>query len=461
MRILKYKSFFWQVFFAIILMCLSSVVLFNEIERAISPTRYAIFISLIPVVAVALFMAYRLSRPLESLRHHLKKMAEGDISDRMRTLKTEVVEIHEIANAMETLRDHLQQRIHTILTQKSEQDALLASMVEGVVAIDYHHYILHLNDSAGRILGVIPDSVIGMSLDSVINEKNILDTVEESFNTNAMIEKDIELSRQEKKYLQLHASPMKMANDVRYGVVLVFSDVTRLRELENMRRDFVSNVSHELRTPLTSIQGFAETLLNPAVKDPEEIKKFLQIIQRHAARLSRIIEDILALSRIERDAESAQIELKVTSIRAILLSAVELCQIKAERKKIPLQITCAEDLMAAIDPYLMEQAVVNLIDNAIRYSDESHPIKISGRREGNEVVIGVTDKGVGIPEKQLPRIFERFYRVDKARSRELGGTGLGLSIVKHISLAHKGRVEAQSKVGEGSTFTIFLPLEEI
>ena len=453
---MRYKSFFWQLFFAITLLCVFFVLIFLAFTRSFSLTT-SISITVVLVIFVALFMSYRLSRPLESLRHHLKKMAEGDISDRMRSLKTEVIEIHELANAMETLRDHLQQRIHTILTQKSEQDALLASMVEGVVAVDHTYQILHLNSAAGRILGVSPDSVIGHGLDHVIKEKNILDTVHESLVSNKMIEKDIELSGEGKKYLQLHASPMQMPDDFRYGVVLVFSDVTRLRELENMRRDFVSNVSHELRTPLTSIQGFAETLMNPSVKDPKEVKKFLEIIQRHATRLGRIIEDILSLSRIERDVESNQIELKLCSIRPILLSSVELCQIKADKKHIPLQISCAEEVQAPIDPYLLEQAIVNLIDNAIRYSDVARPIQITSKQEGKEVLIRVKDNGAGIPEKLLPRIFERFYRVDKARSRELGGTGLGLSIVKHISLAHHGRVEVQSKVGDGTTFTIFLP----
>ncbi|OFZ18210.1 MAG: hypothetical protein A2Z20_11845 [Bdellovibrionales bacterium RBG_16_40_8] len=453
---MNYKSFFWQLFFAITLLCVFFMLILHAFMQNFSEVA-SISITIGLIIIVAFFMSYRLSRPLEALRHHLKKMAEGDISDRMRTLKTEVVEIHELANAMETIRDHMQQRIHTILMQKSEQDALLASMVEGVVAVDHAYQILHINSAAGNILGVSPESVIGQNIDSVIKEKSVLDTVRESLVSNKMIEKDIEFSGGSKKYLQLHASPMQMPDDFRYGVVLVFSDVTRLRELENIRRDFVSNVSHELRTPLTSIQGFAETLLNPSVKDPNEIKRFLEIIQRHAARLGRIIEDILALSRLERDAEFSQIELKEAFIDPVISSAVELCHIRADKKKISLQVSCAQEIKAAIDPYLLEQAIVNLIDNAIRYSDEAYPIQIKVVQEGKEILISVKDQGIGISESQLPRIFERFYRVDKARSRELGGTGLGLSIVKHISLAHHGRIEVKSKIGEGTTFTIFLP----
>ncbi|MCB0351041.1 MAG: PAS domain-containing protein [Bdellovibrionales bacterium] len=453
------QSFFWQVFFAIALMCFSSIVLFNELARVMNEPKWAIFICLIPVTAVALFMAYRLSLPLDSLRHHLKKMAEGDISDRLKKLTTEVVEIHELASAVETIRDQLQQRIHTISTQKSEQDALLASMVEGVVAVDHKKDILHLNHSAGLILNVMPEEVIGLNLSEVIKESTILDTLEESLSKNEMLERDVEIEGNDKVYLQLHVSPMRLQNDFRYGAVLVFSDVTRLRALENMRRDFVSNVSHELRTPLTSIQGFAETLLNPAVKDPKEIQNFLQIIQRHASRLGRIIEDILTLSRIERDAESSQIELKEDHILPVLQSTVELCQNKAAKKNIQLEYTCDAELKAMIDPYLLEQAVINLVDNAIRYSEDSRTIKIKAEQVENEVLISVQDQGGGISKELIPRIFERFYRIDKARSRELGGTGLGLSIVKHIAIAHKGRVEVQSEIGEGSTFTIYMPAQ--
>ncbi len=252
---------------------------------------------------------------------------------------------------------------------------------------------------------------------------------------------------------------MRLQNDIRYGAVLVFSDVTRLRALENMRRDFVSNVSHELRTPLTSIQGFAETLLNPAVKDPKEIQNFLQIIQRHASRLGRIIEDILTLSRIERDAESNQIELKEDYLLPLMHAAVELCQIKAAKKKIQIELSCDAHIKATMDPYLLEQAVINLVDNAIRYSEDSRTIKLRTENRGSEVLISVQDQGSGIPKDLIPRIFERFYRVDKARSRELGGTGLGLSIVKHIALAHHGRVGVESELGKGSIFTIYIPAQ--
>ncbi len=358
--------------------------------------------------------------------------------------------------ALQRIRLQLRHRIQMLSAQKNEQDALLSSMAEGVVAIDAEMRIIQVNRAAARILQLDPKAAVGCLLHDLIQEPSVIELIETVRRDNQSAERDIELKGDRSRHLQVQAGPMNFDAKAA-GVVVVFSDVTRMRELEGMRRNFVSNVSHELRTPLTSIQGFAETLLNPAVKDPEEVRKFLQIIQRHATRLGRIIDDILTLSSLERDAENNQIELKIDLIRPVLQAAVELCGKKAEVKKIKIELTCAEEISAPIDTHLLEQAVINLVDNAVRYSDEGQPIRVEAEQVGSEIFIRVIDHGIGIPEKQLPRIFERFYRVDKARSRELGGTGLGLSIVKHIALAHKGSVEVQSQVGEGSQFTIRLP----
>ncbi|MEK6556154.1 MAG: ATP-binding protein [Bdellovibrionota bacterium] len=273
-------------------------------------------------------------------------------------------------------------------------------------------------------------------------------------------ERDIELVTAEGiRFMQVRARPLLQANAESSGLVLVLSDITRMRELEGMRKTFVANVSHELRTPLTSIQGFAETLLNPAVQDPQEMKKYIAIIQKHATRLNQIIEDLLALSRLEKDIEDNQIELKMVSVGEVIQNALEVCQVSARAKQISLVSQVDRQLEAEMDRNLLEQAVVNLIDNAIRYSDPGKSVKIQAYAQGTNCRIQVTDEGIGIPEKHLGRIFERFYRVDKARGRDVGGTGLGLSIVKYIASAHRGQVEAQSQVGQGSTFSITIPLK--
>ena len=228
--------------------------------------------------------------------------------------------------------------------------------------------------------------------------------------------------------------------------------------MENIRRDFVANVSHELRTPITSIKGFVETLMDGALEDKENATRFLEIIRRQANRLDAIIEDLLTLSRLEKVAEEPTREpLAPDSVSGLLAAAIEMCQHQASDNNIPIELTCDEQLQVPMNAPLLEQAVVNLLDNAIKYSDPGATIHVEATREGEEVAIRVKDEGCGIEARYLPRLFERFYRVDKARSRELGGTGLGLAIVKHITVVHGGTVEVQSTVGQGSTFTIRLP----
>jgi len=224
-----------------------------------------------------------------------------------------------------------------------------------------------------------------------------------------------------------------------------------------MRKDFVANVSHEIKTPLTAIKGFVETLHRGSVDTPEESDRFLGIIQKHVDRLSSIIDDLLSLSRIEQEDERQAIQFENRPINDIFRSAVQICRSKAEEKNIDISLDCDEHLESYIDPTLLEQAVVNLLDNAIKYSEPNSAIHLTANLNDSEVKIIVEDQGIGIAKKHLPRLFERFYRVDKARSRKLGGTGLGLAIVKHIAQAHGGQVTVNSTPGKGSMFTIHLP----
>jgi two-component system phosphate regulon sensor histidine kinase PhoR len=238
----------------------------------------------------------------------------------------------------------------------------------------------------------------------------------------------------------------------------VLNDITRLRRLEKVRRDFVANVSHELKTPITSIRGAVETMGEGALESPESAERFLEMIARQADRLNVIIEDLLMLSRLEGEEEGREIELEKASIAPVLRAAMRSCESKAAYKSVTLEATCDEDIAARIDAALLEIAVVNLMDNAIKYSESGSKVLVSCEMSGGEIDIRVRDEGSGIAAKHLPRLFERFYRVDKARSRKLGGTGLGLAIVKHIAQVHGGSVSVESTPGEGSTFTIHLPL---
>ena len=239
--------------------------------------------------------------------------------------------------------------------------------------------------------------------------------------------------------------------------MIVLNDVTDLKRLENVRRDFVANVSHELKTPVASIKGFVETLLDGAAEDPEDRRRFLDIIARQADRLEAIIEDLLALSRIEQSEEAGTLPLEKTAIAALLGEAANDCLPRATERAIRLEVDCEADLEAAVNAPLVEQALINLIDNAIKACEPDDTIRVTARIMEDILEIEVQDEGCGIEPAHLPRLFERFYRVDKGRSRTLGGTGLGLSIVKHIVQAHGGSVGVESTPGEGTTFTLRMP----
>jgi two-component system phosphate regulon sensor histidine kinase PhoR len=242
-----------------------------------------------------------------------------------------------------------------------------------------------------------------------------------------------------------------------FGAVIVLNDVTRLRKLEQLRREFVANVSHELRTPITSIRGFVETMIDSDT-DPKQQKKFLEIISRQTDRLSALIEDLLTLSRIEEGQQLPRPEVEEVSLQPILQRVIDSCGPAAAASKINLKLVWPDEIKITVHPRYFEQALLNLVDNAIKYNPAGTTVEISGVIEGGELVVSVKDNGSGIAPEHLDRLFERFYRIDRSRSREMGGTGLGLAITKHIAILHRGRVSVDSEVGKGSCFCIHLPL---
>jgi two-component system phosphate regulon sensor histidine kinase PhoR len=330
-------------------------------------------------------------------------------------------------------------------------------MVEGVVAVDADERIINLNPAAAELFGIQMTAARGRSLQEVIRNSSLQRFFARVLTENRPMEEDIVLHNAGERRLQAHGTLLKDAAGGRIGALVVLNDVTRLHRLEDMRKEFVANVSHELKTPITSIKGFVETLQDGAVGNHDEAQSFLSIISRQAARLESIIEDLLSLSRIEQETERTETPRSRESIADIVANAVQQCRLKIDEKRINIVVECSEKLAAHVNAPLLEQAVINLLDNAVKYSPAETSVRISAREDGSEVILAVQDNGCGIPQEHLPRIFERFYRVDKARSRQLGGTGLGLSIVKHIVQAHGGRVQAESRVGRGSTFTVVLP----
>jgi two-component system phosphate regulon sensor histidine kinase PhoR len=272
------------------------------------------------------------------------------------------------------------------------------------------------------------------------------------------VEAELSVGRREPLLLKVQGTMLHDGSGRTMGAVVVLNDVTRLRRLEEVRQDFVANVSHELKTPITSIKGFVETLLDDPAPSPDNVRRFLQIVEKQANRLDAIIEDLLSLSRLEQTKGAATLKIEQAPVLPVINAAVELCQHQADLRAIRIHVECAQELAARLNPPLLEQGLVNLINNAVKYSEDGQAVLIRAGEEDGMLVINVVDEGTGIHANELDRIFERFYRIDKARSRDLGGTGLGLSIVKHIAQAHAGSVSVISTPGEGSTFTLRVPL---
>jgi two-component system phosphate regulon sensor histidine kinase PhoR len=296
-----------------------------------------------------------------------------------------------------------------------------------------------------------------MNIEEVILNSQLQDSVKNILESGESSENNPVVLNDGSRFLQLYGSVLTDENENKTGAVLVLNDVTRTCQLERVRRDFVANVSHELKTPVTSIQGFVETLLEGAAKDTEQTKRFLNIIARHTDRLNAIIEDLLSLSRLEEDSETRRLSFEKVKLKPALESAVELSKVKASQKNIEIKLSCDKNISVKINSPLIEQAVLNLISNAVKYSEKASTVEIKVTQKNEQVLISVSDHGCGIGKKHLERIFERFYVIDKSRSRKLGGTGLGLAIVKHICQVHGGYITAESEIDKGSTFTIFLP----
>lgn len=397
----------------------------------------------------------RIMRPLAAIKRGADRFAQGDLNERLPV--SDATEIAGLAEAMNEMAAQLDDRIRTAVQQRNEQEAVLSSMVESVIAVDRTNRIITFNHAAAQLLGVDADRITGRPLDEIVHNETLRGVVHRALESDAPIEGEVSIEEEGGRVLQAHGTTLLDAAGQAIGAVVVLNDVTRLRRLEQVRRDFVANVSHELKTPITSIKGFVETLLDGAIDQPDDARRFLGIVQRQADRLNAIIEDLLTLSRIEQEEEHAESILERGGLKAVVDAAAQLCQSAATARNIRLDVHYEPELYADINATLLEQGVVNLIDNAIKYSEPEDIIRIEALGTDREIQIRVTDQGCGIPQEQLPRLFERFYRVDKARSRRLGGTGLGLAIVKHIAHTHGGRVSVESVVGQGSTFAIHLP----
>jgi two-component system phosphate regulon sensor histidine kinase PhoR len=431
----------------------------TAVDDRIGVIRVRLFIGalLIALLAsgVSWFVSKRITIPIERMRDGAKRFATGDLFHRLEAPDT--AEFSALAESMNQMAGQLQQRMDEITNQRKKTESILTSMREGIIATDMDQRVISINPAAAKMFGVPMTTEEGRNILEIIRNHDFQELMNQCMSSGESLERDIVYHQGGERIFSVHCTPLVDAVHKRIGALVVISDVTQLRRLENMRRDFAASVSHEIKTPLTAIKGFVETLVTGSLDNAEETQRFLEIIDRHVKRLAAIIEDLMQLSRIERDDEIQQIGLEDCRVLDVLNTAVGLCNDAIQEKNINVQLVCEDELSGCFDATLLEQAAVNLLDNAIKYSPEKSTIRIEAGNTNGEVQIRFQDQGMGIAKKHLPRLFERFYRVDKARSRKLGGTGLGLAIVKHIAQAHGGRVSVESELEKGSTFTLHLP----
>jgi two-component system phosphate regulon sensor histidine kinase PhoR len=404
---------------------------------------------------VSLWLARRISLPLEELRRGAERFARGEFDRRLPLPALDEVRV--LADSMNHMAAQLAERLTTVTQQRNELATILRSMSEGVLAVDSDRRVVTMNDACARILDVEGGACTGRPIHETFRNASLQTLIDQVLQSTEPVEGEVVLRNGGERHVQVHGAVLRDPEAHERGAVLVLNDVTRLQRLETMRRDFVANVSHELKTPVTSIKAAIETLTEGGSGDPDASRRFLAIAARQVDRLEAIIEDLLRLSRLEDEAGRGVIELVPGPLDTVLAGAAQTCERLAREKEITLEVTCPPDARARMNAPLLENAVVNLVNNAIKYSAPGGRVTLAAAVEGPEVIVSVRDTGCGIDQRYHERIFERFFRVDRARSRELGGTGLGLAIVKHIVLAHGGRVSVDSTPGRGSVFTLSLP----
>lgn len=393
----------------------------------------------------------RVNDSLHIVRNAVQEYAKGNLT--FRPMVRRPPALKQVADTISNLADDLHTRINEVSRQRDELEAVFGGMEEAVIVLDTKLVIREMNEAARRLADF--DDAIGKDLLLVFRNSVLHDIAQKVRDGKGRIESEIEHFRGSEHFLQVHGSVISGTGEDETRIVLVLNDVSRLKELERVRRDFVANVSHELKTPITAVKGYVETLLEGDYEAATS-KSFLNIVLHHVDRLSAIVEDLLTISRLEKGSAPPP-ERTLCDVGEMVRSVAAMFEQRAQENGIKLSVESPQDETIEANRVLLEQAVANLVDNALKYSDEDGAVTISVESGDDAVSISVRDQGAGIPEEHLERIFERFYRVDKGRSRELGGTGLGLSIVKHIATSHGGCVTVESEEGGGSTFSIVLP----
>jgi two-component system, OmpR family, phosphate regulon sensor histidine kinase PhoR len=437
------------------------------LERALLPARWTFALLALAFAAAVIGAAAAFSRmtarPLASLAVAARAYGAGEASQPSAAMRSvgegDPEEIRLLAATLDSMAAELGRRMAAAEAQGRELGAILDAMAEAVIALDAELRITRANPAAESLFDFAAAEARGLL--EATRSSGLQAAAADCLASGEGRRAELSLFVPGERFFQVLAAPLREASSAGApaisGVVLLLNDITELRRLERVRRDFVANVSHELRTPVQMVKGFAETLSEGAVDDPERARRFVEIIGRNASRMESLIGDLLSLASLEREGRES-LATESARIRPILEAAREAIGAKAEARGSEVELECEESLTAMVDSGLLEQALINLMDNAVKYSAPGSAVAASARAEGDTLLIEVKDRGIGIPARDLSRIFERFYRVDKARSRDLGGTGLGLAIVRHIAIAHGGEVSVESWEGEGSTFRIRIPL---
>jgi two-component system phosphate regulon sensor histidine kinase PhoR len=438
----------------------------SAIDAKIEDMRNSIALVLVLTTVAAalasLYVSRRITRPVEKMRQGAQAFSTGDLTSQLSIPDTE--ELSQLALAMNYMAVELKKKIMDVQNRSRELEAVHSSMEEGVIAISGQEQIITINKAAAKIFDFPPETLKAKHVLEVARNYDLQVFLKKALATAEPVEDDIVIDADERMVLNIHSTALYDTHEARMGTLIIFRDITRIRLLETMHKDFAANVSHELKTPLTTIKGFIETLQQmtadreeTAPESSAQFVRFLGIIEKNVNRMVRLIDDLLALSRLER-LKGTDIQFERHLLADSIYKVARFCADRAQSLGISMDVHCPDTIAGMMDPTLIEQAVYNLVDNALKYSGEGTSITIHAELKDEIMEIQVKDTGPGIDAGHLPKIFNRFYRVDKGRSRDQGGTGLGLAIVKHIVQYHNGRIDVESRRGKGTCFTMKIPV---
>jgi two-component system phosphate regulon sensor histidine kinase PhoR len=427
----------------------------KTIEEFTAILLQSFLIILVSSAAVAFLFSRRLTTPIRDMEHFTERLRRGETPGTLMIRSSD--EIGLLAENINYMVDELQKRIAALQEEKAKVEAAFSSALDGILILDHQGRIEIVNRGMWAMIGERYRDIVGKTPLEAFRNLGLQKALDKYRSGGMPVSQEIELGDGEPVMLDVSITPVRGVDAAEGKTMLVFHDVTRLKKLERMRVDFVANVTHEIKTPLTAILGFVETLQEGAIEDRETAKKFLSTIARHAERLNRLVEDLLTISNIELG--EMRFCFESVALSGVAQSVLHMIQLKAREKKIELTSAIPEDLpLISADRDRLSQILINVLDNAVKFTPEGGTVTLSAAQAaGNEVVVKIADTGIGVPRDEISRLGERFYRVDKTRSRELGGTGLGLSIVKHLMTAHKGRMEVESLLGRGTTVSLYFP----